>query len=67
MKMRNERPDIRQLEEELRNAHYRYKLALRDGAVDSIVREIVGRILWLEEELKERRTLVKDRRILSRS
>ena len=57
MQMRDERPDIRELEEELRNVNYRYKLALRDGAVDSVVREVVGRNICLEEELKERRTL----------
>jgi hypothetical protein len=39
------------LHEELTRETYRYELALRDGAVDSIVSEVIKKINELESEL----------------
>ncbi|HKP32057.1 MAG TPA: hypothetical protein VJT83_05000 [Chitinophagaceae bacterium] len=47
---------VETLEAELRKESYRYQLALKDGAVTSIVRDVIQRITFLEEELKERRS-----------
>ena len=44
--------EIETLEAQLRKESYRYQLALKDGAVNSIVREVVNTINHLEEELK---------------
>jgi len=40
----------------LRKESYRYQLALKDGAVNSIVREVVNKISHLEEELRLKKT-----------
>jgi len=39
---------IEDLEAELIRENYRYQLALKDGAVDSIVKDVVGKIHELE-------------------
>jgi hypothetical protein len=49
--------EIDQIEAELRNAYYRYQLALKDGAVSSIVKEVIDRITDLERKLQTSRTL----------
>mgnify|MGYP000100096396 CR=1 FL=1 len=48
--------DVETLEAELRKESYRYQLALKDGAVTSIVRDVIQKITLLEEELKERKS-----------
>ncbi len=55
--MKREKHDyeVKTLEAELRKESYRYQLALKDGAVTSIVTDIVKKISDLEEELKTRR------------
>ena len=50
--------EIETLEAQLRKESYRYQLALKDGAVNSIVREVVNKISHLEEELKLKKTQV---------
>jgi len=50
--------EIETLEAQLRKESYRYQLALKDGAVNSIVREVVNKINHLEEELKLKKTQV---------
>jgi len=52
MERQNRNRDIETLEAQLRKESYRYQLALKDGAVNSIVREVVNKINHLEEELK---------------
>ena len=54
--MRNERinREIDHLKTLLRNAKYRYKLALRDGAVSSIIKDVNETIHKLEQELLEK-------------
>ena len=44
---------IEDLEAELIRENYRYQLALKDGAVDSIVKDVVGKIHELEFELRQ--------------
>ena len=48
--------EVETLEAELRKESYRYQLALKDGAVNSIVRDVIQKITSLEEELKERKS-----------
>jgi hypothetical protein len=48
--------EVETLEAELRKESYRYQLALKDGAVTSIVRDVIQKITFLEEELKERKS-----------
>ena len=52
MERQNRNREIETLEAQLRKESYRYQLALKDGAVNSIVREVVNTINHLEEELK---------------
>jgi len=52
MQRQNRNREIETLEAQLRKESYRYQLALKDGAVNSIVREVVNKISHLEEELK---------------
>ncbi len=40
----------------LRNAKYRHKLGIRDGAVNSVMKEVVERIRTIEKELIEKIT-----------
>jgi hypothetical protein len=47
--------EVATLEAELRKESYRYQLALKDGAVTSIVRDVIQKISSLEQELKERK------------
>jgi hypothetical protein len=58
MERQNRNREIETLEAQLRKESYRYQLALKDGAVNSIVREVVNRISHLEEELKLKKTQV---------
>ena len=46
--------EIAVLKTQLRNAKYRYKLGLRDGAVNSVIKEVVERIHTIEQELIEK-------------
>ena len=50
--------EIESLEAQLKKESYRYQLALKDGAVTSIVREVANKITHLEEELKLKKTQV---------
>ena len=52
METEYEKREIEILETRLRNEEYRYKLALKDGALNSIVIEIIERINSLERELR---------------
>ena len=56
MERLNRNREIETLEAQLRKESYRYQLALKDGAVNSIVREVVNRISHLEEELRLKKT-----------
>jgi len=56
MERLNRKREIETLEAQLRKESYRYQLALKDGAVNSIVREVVNRISHLEEELRLKKT-----------
>ena len=56
MERQTKNREIETLEAQLRKESYRYQLALKDGAVSSIVREVVNKISHLEEELKLRKT-----------
>ena len=58
MERTNRNREIETLEAQLRKESYRYQLALKDGAVNSIVREVVNKINHLEEELKLKRNQV---------
>jgi hypothetical protein len=58
MERQNRKREIETLEAQLRKESYRYQLALKDGAVNSIVREVVNKINHLEEELKLKRDQV---------
>ena len=58
MERQTKNREIETLEAQLRRESYRYKLALKDGAVSSIVREVVNKISHLEEELRQRKTQV---------
>jgi len=50
--------EVETLEAELRKESYRYQLALRDGAVTSIVRDVINKINSLQEELKQKKMRV---------
>ena len=52
METEYEKREIEILETRLRNEEYRYQLALKDGALNSIVIEIIERINSLERELR---------------
>jgi len=56
MERLNRKREIETLEAQLRKESYRYQLALKDGAVNSIVREVVNKISHLEEELRLKKT-----------
>ena len=43
-----------QLEKLLENENYRYERALKDGAVNTVIKEIINRINDLEGELERR-------------
>ena len=58
MERKNRNREIETLEAQLRKESYRYQLALKDGAVTSIVREVINKITYLEEELKQKRTQI---------
>jgi hypothetical protein len=50
MERQNRNREIETLEAQLRKESFRYQLALKDGAVNSIVREVVNKISHLEEK-----------------
>jgi len=52
MKRENQILDLRSLEIELRNQNFRYQLALKDGAVGSVVADVILRIASLEEKIQ---------------
>ena len=56
MERLNRNREIETLEAQLRKESYRYQLALKDGAVNSIVREVINKISHLEEELRLKKT-----------
>jgi len=47
-----ENQDIRSLERELKSQYVRYQLAIKDGALDSIVAEVISRIAQLEGKIE---------------
>jgi hypothetical protein len=47
--------DIKSLEIELRAQHFRYQLAIKDGALDSIVADVLSRIAELEGKIEKLR------------
>jgi uncharacterized small protein (DUF1192 family) len=47
--------DIKSLERELKSQYFRYQLAIKDGALDSIVAEVNRRIAELEEKIQRLR------------
>jgi len=53
MKREVESRDIKTLERELLNQHFRYGLAIKDGAVDSIMSEVIFRIAYLEDRIQQ--------------
>ena len=53
MKRENESLDLKSLERELTTQTFRYQLALKDGAVDSIVAEVNYRIASLERKIQK--------------
>jgi hypothetical protein len=55
MKKEKEIRDVTMLERELTTQNVRYQLALKDGAVDSIVAETIRAIASLEEKIQEMR------------
>ena len=48
--------DIKSLERELNSQHFRYQLAIKDGALDSIVAEVISRIAELEDKIEKLRS-----------
>ena len=52
MKREVESRDIKTLERELLNLNFRYQLAIKDGAVDSVMSEVIFRIAYLEERIQ---------------
>jgi len=53
MKREIEYHDLYSLERELRNQNFRYQLALKDGAVGSVITEVILKIATLEEKIKK--------------
>ena len=47
--------DINSLERELNSQYFRYQLAIKDGALDSIITEVISRIAELEEKIEKLR------------
>jgi hypothetical protein len=47
--------DLNSLERELRAQHFRHQLAIKDGALDSIVAEVISRIAELEDKIEKLR------------
>ena len=56
MKREIEYHDLYSLERELRNQNFRYQLALKDGAVGSVIAEVILRIAKLEEKIEKLRS-----------
>lgn len=52
MRRTNENQDIRALERELNALQFRYHLAIKDGALHSIVADVTSRIAELEEKIE---------------
>ena len=52
MKREIEYHDLVSLERELRNQNVRYQLAIKDGAVGSVVSEVILKIAKLEEKIQ---------------
>jgi hypothetical protein len=55
MRRIKEYQDITSLERELNSQQFRYHLAIKDGALDSIVAEVISKIAELEEKIEELR------------
>ena len=53
MKREVESRDIKTLERELLKQHFRYQLAIKDGAVDSVMSEVLFRIAYLEDRIQQ--------------
>jgi hypothetical protein len=53
MKNNQEKVDIRFLERELTNQYVRYQLAIKDGAVGSVLADVIGKIAQLEEKIRQ--------------
>jgi hypothetical protein len=53
MKNNHEKVDIKSLERELTNQYVRYQLAIKDGAVGSVLADVLGRIAQLEEKIRQ--------------
>ena len=52
MKREIEYHDLVSLERELRNQNVRYQLAIKDGAVGSVISEVILKIAKLEEKIR---------------
>ena len=55
MKREGEYHDLLSVERELKNQSLRYQLALKDGAVGSVIAEVVHKIAKLEEKIEKLR------------
>jgi len=55
MNRENEKPELNILERELLNLNFRYELAIKDGAVESILADVYFRIAYLEEKIQNLR------------
>jgi hypothetical protein len=55
MKREIEYHDLLSLERELKNQSFRYQLALKDGAVGSVIAEVILKIAKLEEKIERLR------------
>ena len=53
MKSEKETLDLTTLQRELKTQNFRYQLALKDGAVDSIIAEVIFRIASLEKRIQK--------------
>jgi len=53
MKSEKESLDLTTLQRELNTQNFRYQLALKDGAVDSIIAEVIFRIASLEKKIQK--------------
>jgi hypothetical protein len=55
MKREIEYHDLLSLERELKNQNFRYQLAIKDGAVGSVMAEVILKIAKLEEKIENLR------------
>jgi hypothetical protein len=53
MKKNHETADLKALERELTNQYVRYQLAIKDGAVGSVLADVIAKIAQLEEKVSQ--------------